>query len=89
MRRAPKHHIGLALGAWGAVQATAAGAGVALGGVMRDLILALPGAEHFTPATPYLPVFGIEIAVLLLTLVVLFPRDRKRAGKAEKSAYIP
>ena len=39
MRAAPKDQIGLALGAWGAVQATAAGLGVALGGIARDLIL--------------------------------------------------
>jgi MFS transporter, BCD family, chlorophyll transporter len=35
MNRAPKEQVGLALGAWGAVQATAAGAGVALGGLGR------------------------------------------------------
>ena len=37
MRDAPKGQVGMALGAWGAVQATAAGAGAAIGGVVRDL----------------------------------------------------
>ena len=40
MNRAPKEQAGLALGAWGAVQATAAGAGVALGGIGRDAVQA-------------------------------------------------
>ncbi|ETD85262.1 PucC family protein, partial [Rhodobacter capsulatus] len=43
MRTAPADRIGLALGAWGAVQATAAGVGVALAGVVRDGLVALPG----------------------------------------------
>ena len=30
---------GLALGAWGAVQATAAGVAIALGGVLRDVVV--------------------------------------------------
>ena len=34
-------HSGLALGAWGAVQATAAGAAIALGGAMRDVVSSL------------------------------------------------
>ena len=32
---------GLALGAWGAVQATAAGVAIALGGILRDCVSAL------------------------------------------------
>ena len=38
MNRAPKHQAGLALGAWGAVQATAAGLAMALSGTLRDLV---------------------------------------------------
>jgi MFS transporter, BCD family, chlorophyll transporter len=41
MNRAPKDQVGLALGAWGAVQATAAGVAVAAGGILRDLFVAL------------------------------------------------
>ncbi|MGL5009448.1 MAG: PucC family protein, partial [Paracoccaceae bacterium] len=50
MRAAPREQIGLALGAWGAVQTTAAGAAIALGGVIRDLMLADTGA-----AAAYMP----------------------------------
>ncbi len=66
MRAAPKDQIGLALGAWGAVQTTAAGVAIAIGGATRDVIVAAPlGAG---PATPYLVVFAIEIALLALAL---------------------
>jgi len=66
MRAAPKHQVGLALGAWGAVQTTAAGVAIAVGGVIRDGILAAPISVD--PATPYLAVFGVEIALLALAL---------------------
>jgi BCD family chlorophyll transporter-like MFS transporter len=55
MRSAPREQVGLALGAWGAVQATAAGIAVALGGIIRDLITALPGAEASAPRRPIRP----------------------------------
>jgi BCD family chlorophyll transporter-like MFS transporter len=61
MRSAPREQVGLALGAWGAVQATAAGVAVALGGIIRDLITAMPGAEAFRPEAPYTPVFSLEL----------------------------
>jgi BCD family chlorophyll transporter-like MFS transporter len=78
MNRAPREHTGLALGAWGAVQATAAGVGVALGGILRDVFGALAGqgglgpALH-GPATGYAAVYLLEIVLLLATLVVLRP----------------
>jgi hypothetical protein len=61
MRSAPREQVGLALGAWGAVQATAAGIAVALGGIIRDLVTAMPGAETFRPEAPYTPVFSLEL----------------------------
>jgi BCD family chlorophyll transporter-like MFS transporter len=51
MRAAPKENVGLALGAWGSVQATAAGVGMALAGWVRDLILALPSEGGQYPRT--------------------------------------
>lgn len=72
MRRAPKEQIGLALGAWGAVQATAAGIAIAAGGIIRDLILALPGGPELRPATPYIPVFVLEVVFLLAALCVIW-----------------
>ena len=76
MRHAPQGQVGLALGAWGAVQATGAGVAVALGGIGRDAIGVLAdqgylGHALVHPATGYAAVYAIEIALLLVTLVVM------------------
>lgn len=89
MRSAPKEQIGLSLGAWGAVQATAAGIGVALGGVIRDVIDGWQGAEGFTPALSYIPVFGLEMLFLIFALVALYPLMRQKTGSEAKEAYVP
>jgi MFS transporter, BCD family, chlorophyll transporter len=68
MRAAPRDQIGLALGAWGAVQTTAAGLAIALGGVIRDLLL-----TDTTAASAYAPVFALEAGLLLLALLVAWP----------------
>ncbi|MFW5881653.1 MAG: PucC family protein [Roseicyclus sp.] len=85
MRSAPRAQTGLALGAWGAVQATAAGIAVALGGLIRDLVTTLPGAESFRPEVPYLPVFTLELLLLAAALVAiaLLRRDSARAPRTE------
>lgn len=67
---------GLALGAWGAAQATAAGLSTLIGGGLRDSVnqIALSGAwgEALNdPATGYSVVYHAEIALLFATLVVL------------------
>jgi BCD family chlorophyll transporter-like MFS transporter len=76
MNRAPKEQAGLALGAWGAVQATAAGVAVALGGILRDIAGSLAERGGFgealaRPATGYAFVYGIEIVLLLATIAVM------------------
>jgi BCD family chlorophyll transporter-like MFS transporter len=76
MNRAPREQVGLALGAWGAVQATAAGAGMALGGLLRDVVGAMALGGHLGPAfarpvTGYAAVYALEIALLALTLLVM------------------
>jgi BCD family chlorophyll transporter-like MFS transporter len=76
MNRAPKEQTGLALGAWGAVQATAAGAAVALGGMLRDLVNTLAerglfGATLSGSATGYAAVYAVEIALLAATILVM------------------
>ncbi len=73
MRAAPREQVGLALGAWGAVQATAAGLGIAAGGVIRDVIIGVQSSGLLHPEAPYLPVFGLEILFLCLALVVIHP----------------
>lgn len=72
---------GLALGAWGAAQATAAGLSIALGGGIRDLVNGLAesgslGAVLRTPATGYSMVYHLEIALLFGTLIALGPLVR-------------
>jgi MFS transporter, BCD family, chlorophyll transporter len=69
---------GVALGAWGAVQATCAGLGVALGGLIRDGMTAVAlndgmGAALANRATGYGIVYFVEALLLLVALVVLGP----------------
>jgi MFS transporter, BCD family, chlorophyll transporter len=72
---------GIALGAWGAVQATAAGLAVLCSGFIRDLAstAALQGSFGTTlqsNATGYGLVFTIEIILLFATLITLGPLVR-------------
>jgi MFS transporter, BCD family, chlorophyll transporter len=74
---------GLALGTWGAVQATAAGAAIAGGGAIRDLMSALAIEGHLGtalagPATGYSIVYHVEIVLLFVTLAVIGPLVRSR-----------
>ena len=57
---------GLALGAWGAVQASSAGTAIVVGGLVRDWI----GVQG------YAAVYSAEIVLLILTLVVVGPLVR-------------
>lgn len=90
MNMAPKDQAGLALGAWGAVQATAAGVGVALGAPVRDVAAANPAllAAHGA-AAGYLPVFLIEIALLLAALAVMVPLLIRPQGSADAPRPAP
>ena len=86
MSRAPKHQAGLALGAWGAVQATGAGLGMALSGTIRDVVNAALGATQGPSgfagaASGYVAVYGLEIALLLVTLVASLPLIRHAAPR--------
>jgi BCD family chlorophyll transporter-like MFS transporter len=68
MNLAPPDQTGLAMGAWGAVQATASGLGMALGGLLRDGV-----AQLSDSVTGYSTVYGIEIVMLILTLMAMRP----------------
>ncbi|WP_084860638.1 PucC family protein [Salibaculum halophilum] len=79
---------GLALGAWGAAQATAAGLAIALGGGLRDWIGGLAtsgalGAALDSPATGYSFVYHLEIGLLFLTLAALGPLVRHAPARAQ------
>jgi BCD family chlorophyll transporter-like MFS transporter len=83
-------HTGLALGAWGAVQASAAGIAIALGGAIRDTVslLATQGAlgEALAgPSTGYSVVYHIEIALLFATLVAIGPLVRSARAAESRS----
>ena len=72
---------GLALGAWGAVQATAAGTAIALGGATRDLVADLAargalGPALTGPAAGYGVVYHVEIVLLFATLAAIGPLVR-------------
>lgn len=83
IRAAPENRIGLALGTWGAVQATCAGIGVALAGITRDIIVQLPALGGLSPHAPYNYVFGIEIVFLVLALMLAVP-GRAKPGSANR-----
>lgn len=78
VRAAPTDHVGLALGAWGAVQATAAGIGVALGGIARDVILATAPEGGIALQTPYNVIFTTEALCLALAILVAIPLLERR-----------
>jgi BCD family chlorophyll transporter-like MFS transporter len=64
---------GLALGAWGGAQATAAGIAIFAGGTIRDAVSATSLPDTLGPATGYSMVYHVEIALLFATLAVLGP----------------
>ncbi len=81
MARERNGETGLALGAWGAVQATSAGIAIALGGAIRDGITSLAVHGSLGPAltgasSGYTAVYQIEIILLFATLVAIGPLVR-------------
>jgi len=80
MNAAPRDQAGLALGAWGAVQASAAGVAIALGGILRDLVTAFAPASSLGAAVGYDFVYCLEIVLLCATLVTMIPLVRRVGG---------
>ncbi len=80
---------GLALGAWGAVQATAAGVAIALGGALRDIVTTFAengylGPALTDPSTGYGVVYQLEIILLFAALAALGPLAR-RPGEHDRT----
>ncbi|MBX2878306.1 MAG: PucC family protein [Granulosicoccus sp.] len=75
MNRAPRDQAGLALGAWGAVQATAAGIAIAFSGVIRDLVntFTVSTEQLWGIANGYITVYCLEIALLIITIIAAYP----------------
>jgi MFS transporter, BCD family, chlorophyll transporter len=74
--------IGLALGVWGAVQASAAGSAIAAGGLIRDGVGVLAsrgvlGEALSGPEIGYSFVYHIEIALLFAALIAIGPLVRR------------
>jgi len=85
---------GMVLGAWGAVQATAAGVAMAMGGVVRDIASHLAmqgwlGESLISKATGYSVVFHLEIYLLFVVLVALGPLARRRSSTPAQHAPQP
>lgn len=81
MALAAGENTGLALGAWGAVQASAAGLAIATGGIVRDVTASLAasgalGSALTDVSVGYGAVYQLEIALLFLTLVAIGPLAR-------------
>jgi BCD family chlorophyll transporter-like MFS transporter len=90
MPQGSKTGAGLALGAWGAAQATAAGLSIFIGGSLRDLTGHLAANGIFgsivtDPAFGYSFVYHLEIGLLFATLVVLGPMVRVGVLKPAQS----
>lgn len=81
MKLAPKGQVGLAIGIWGAVQATSSGVAIAISGVLRDSINGIArtgelGIALSGPATGYGAVYNLEIVLLFATLIAIGPLVR-------------
>ena len=84
MSSAPRGQVGMTLGIWGAVQASAAGLAVAAGGLIRDGVGLLASSGTFgptlaVPATGYVTVYAVEVVLLFVTLVAVGPLVRSGA----------
>lgn len=83
--------VGLALGAWGAVQASCAGLSIAFGGIIRDTIAMLGksgslGSAFQAPAAAYGFVYHIEILLLFTTLAALGPLVRAQFNREDSGS---
>jgi BCD family chlorophyll transporter-like MFS transporter len=82
---------GLALGAWGAVQATCAGLAMTLGAGLKDLIVfwghdGALGALLQSPAAAYGVVYQLEIVLLFAVLVAVGPLVARVRSAPKKSS---
>ncbi|MEM6696320.1 MAG: PucC family protein [Pseudomonadota bacterium] len=83
IRSTPPGQIGLALGAWGAVQATCAGIAVALAGIVRDVLLGTGALGGLSAHAPYRAVFTVEIVFLALAILIAVPLLTGRSPKPD------
>lgn len=82
MRMESGGFIGLALGAWGAVQSIAAGLAMVIGGALRDVVSGLAaqgslGLALSDTSIGYSFVYHIEMYLLFVTLIVIGPLAKR------------
>ncbi len=85
--------IGLALGAWGAAEATSAGLAIATGGILRDVIAHYASQGVFGdvmnhPATGYAAVYHLELLMLFATIIALGPLVQRSRPTAITTAAV-
>ena len=90
-KEAGTHRVGLALGAWGAAQAAAAGFAIAFGGILRDVVghfaeSGLFGDALANPATGYSVVYHLEVLLLFAALISLGPLLRRTRRPADRTS---
>jgi BCD family chlorophyll transporter-like MFS transporter len=84
-------YTGLALGAWGAMQATAGGIAIAAGGAIRDAVSSLAaqgamGEALRSASVGYSVVYHLEVLLLFVTLVAIGPLVRTPQRDSERHA---
>jgi BCD family chlorophyll transporter-like MFS transporter len=90
--RDPSQH-GIALGAWGAVFATAEGSSFAVSGILKDWMSHVVAAGRLgpsfsAPTTPYSVVYVLEIVVLFATIIALAPLVRRQVVAAREDDVV-
>ena len=90
MRMEGTGFVGLALGAWGAVQSTAAGLAMFLGGALRDVVTGLTsggalGTALAAPFTGYSVVYHVEMLLLFITLIAIGPLVQRNVRPARSA----
>ena len=91
MEMTQSEQAGMVLGAWGAVQATASGVAMALGGVARDVVGQMAtqgrlGEVLVSDVTGYNFVFQTEMVMMFVVLVALGPLVSRRPTLTPRSA---
>ncbi len=94
MGQAREGQVGLALGAWGAAEASSAGLAIASGGILRDVIGYFAESGNLgdvlnSPATGYACVYNLELLMLFATIAALGPLVRRRLPSTTASAPPP
>ncbi len=92
MHHAGEDQTGFALGLWGAVQATALGVGLALGGLLRDLVAQLGDAGFLGDTlnqayVGYSVVYHFEIFLLFAAAAAFGPLVRHAGAKAISNRF--